>query len=267
VRVVAITGASAGIGEATARLAAADGAAVVLSARRADRLEAIAAELTQAGRRALAVPGDVTSEGDMQILVDRAVSTFGRLDVMICNAGIGYHGTLDDTPGSAMRRLVEVNLLGTFYAARAALPVMRRQGSGHVIVVSSIAGRRGIGGSSVYGATKAAQIAFVESLRAEFLGSGLHASLVLPVSTATEFHDSMARDFGHAVAGVGPRQPAEAVARAIVRCIHRPKAEVYPYGRAWWLAALSVLAPSQADRVVQRFTRHRRPHQPGTSSR
>jgi NADP-dependent 3-hydroxy acid dehydrogenase YdfG len=263
-RVIAITGASAGIGAATARAAAAEGAVVVLSARRGGRLEALAAELARGGGRALAVTGDVTRCEDMDALVARAVDAFGRLDAMICNAGIGYHGPLDETPDEVMRRLVDVNLMGTFYAARAALVQMRRQGAGHLVAVSSIAGRRGVGGSSVYGATKAAQIAFIEALRADLAGTGIHASVVLPVSTVTEFHDAIARDFGHAVQGTGPRQSADLVARRIVDCLVRPRPEVYPYRPAWLLAALSVIAPSAADRIVRRFTRHRTPHHAST---
>jgi short-subunit dehydrogenase len=259
-RAIAITGASAGIGRATALAAAAAGAAVAVSARRADRLDALVAEMTAAGGRGVAVPGDVTAEADMDALVARTVDAFGRIDVMVCNAGIGYHGPLDDTPTEVMRRLIDVNLLGTLYAARSALRAMRPQGTGHIIAISSIVGRRGIGGSTVYAATKAAQIALIESLRAEFVGTGLRASVVLPVSTVTEFHDAIARDFGHAVRGAGPRQSADAVAQAIVRCIRSPAAEVYPLRKAWWLAVLSVLAPARADRLVQRFTRHRTPH-------
>lgn len=258
--VIAITGASAGIGRATAQLAARRGARLVLSARRADRLDAVVAEIREAGGTAIAVVGDVAVEADMHALVARSVEAFGQLDVMVCNAGIGYHGPLDETPPEVMRRLVDVNILGTFYAAGAALPVMRRQGRGHIIAVSSIAGRRGVGGSSVYSATKAAQIGFIEALRAEFHGTALRASVVYPISTKTEFHEAIARDFGHAVSGRGPQQPAERVALAIVRCIESPRAEVYPYRLAWWLSVLSVLAPSQADRFVKRFGRRRTPH-------
>jgi short-subunit dehydrogenase len=256
-RVVAITGASAGIGAATARLAAAQGAAVVLAARRVERTEALAAEIAAAGGRATSVAADVTSDVAMQALAARAVEAFCRLDVMICNAGIGYHGTLEETTADAMRRLVDVNLLGTFYAARAALTVMRPQGRGHIIAVSSIVGRRGVAGSSVYAATKAAQVAFIESLRAEFVGTGLHASVVLPVATTTEFHEAIGRDFGHATVGHGPRQSAETVARAIVDCIVSPRPEVYPLRRARLLAVLNVLAPVTADRIVRRFGRRR----------
>ena len=254
-RVVAITGASAGIGRATAERLAAEGAAVVLSARRADRLDELAALVASRGGRALAVPGDVINLADMRTLVARSVETFGHLDVMICNAGIGFHEAFERTPPDVMRRVVDVNLMGTLYAAYAALPIFLARNAGHIIAVSSIVGRRGIAGSAVYSATKAAQIGFIEALRAEFAGTGLHASLVYPVSTATEFHEPIRRDFGHRVQGRGPRQSADTVARAIVECVVSPKVEVYPLRKAWWLSVLSVVAPAQADWVVQRWGR------------
>jgi NADP-dependent 3-hydroxy acid dehydrogenase YdfG len=254
-RVVAITGASAGIGRATAERLALEGAAVVLSARRADRLAEVATGIQTRGGRALAVPGDVTSEADMLVLVAHSVEHFGRLDVMICNAGIGFHDSFARTSTDVMRRLIDVNVMGTFYAAHAALAVFLRQGSGHIIAVSSIVGRRGMAGSGVYSATKAAQIGFIEALRAEFAGTNLHASVVYPVGTATEFHDAIRRDYGHEVHAKGPRQSADDVARAITECVVRPRAEVYPFPNAWWLAVLSVVAPAQADRIVQKWGR------------
>jgi short-subunit dehydrogenase len=193
------------------------------------------------------------------MLVDRTVARFGRIDVMVCNAGIGYHGPLDATPYDVVRRLMDVNVLGTVYAARSALVAMRPRGRGHIIAVSSIVARRGIAGSTVYSASKAAQLGFIESLRAEFLGTGFRASVVFPVSTTTEFHSAIARDFGHAVTGHGPKQSADDVARAIVACIARPRAEVYPYRWAKALSVLSALAPAYADRLVQRFRRERTP--------
>jgi short-subunit dehydrogenase len=254
-KAIAITGASSGIGRAAAERLAGEGAAVALFARRSDRLDEVAAGIAARGGRARAVPGDVTRDDDLRELVRRSVEAFGRLDVMICNAGIGYHGTLDDTPPAVMRRLVEVNLLGTLYAAAAALEQFRRQASGHLVVVSSIVGRRGIGGASVYSATKAAQVALVESLRAEFAGTPLHASVILPVSVATEFRDALQRDYGRLVEGHGPRQSADHVAGLISDCIVKPEAEVYPYRRARWLAILNVVAPARADRLVQRYGR------------
>jgi NADP-dependent 3-hydroxy acid dehydrogenase YdfG len=254
-RVVCVTGASSGIGRASALALAREGAAVALLARRADRLRDVTEAISASGGRALAVPGDVTREPDLQSLVGHAIDTFGRVDVMICNAGIGYHGALDETPPDVMRRLVDVNLLGTLYAARAALPVFRRQGRGHIIAVSSMAGRRGIGGSSVYSATKAAQIACIEALRTEFVGSDLHASVIYPVAVDTEFRAAITRDFGHEIEGHGPSQSVEEVAQLIVDCVVSPRAEVYPSRKAWWFAVLSVVAPEKADRLARRFSR------------
>ncbi|HEY7473957.1 MAG TPA: SDR family NAD(P)-dependent oxidoreductase [Vicinamibacterales bacterium] len=256
-RVVAITGASAGIGRATAELCAKEGAAIAVSARRAGRLSEIVSAVSARGGRALAVPGDVTSDADMRAFVSRAVETFGTLDVMICNAGIGFHGTLAETTPEIARRLVDVNVLGTIYAAHAAHAVFVRQGHGHLIAVSSVAGRRGVGGMSLYSATKFAQVGFIEGLRTEFLGTKIRASIVYPISTPTEFHGSMIRDFGHAVEGDGPRQTVGEVAAAIVDCIVSPRAEVYLYRKAWWLAVLSVLAPARADRLMQKYARGR----------
>ena len=256
-KVIAITGASAGIGRATAERCAAEGAAVVLSARRGDRLDEIAVGITARGGRAIAVPGDVTRPEDMRALVVRAVEAFGRLDVMICNAGLGFHGPLAETTPEIVQRLFDVNVLGTISAARAAHDVFVTQGSGHIIAVSSIAGRRGVSGNCAYSATKAAQIGFIEGLRAEFLGTGLHASVVYPISTRTEFRDAMQREFGRTASGVGPRQDADRVAAAIADCIARPRPEVYPYRPAKLLAILAVVAPGWTDRLVQRYRRGR----------
>ena len=254
-KVVAITGASSGIGRAAAVLLAKEGAAIVASARRKDLLDTLSAEIAATGGRALAVPGDVTRESDMHALVSRAVEVFGRLDVMICNAGIGYYGPIDETPTDIVRRMMDVNVLGTIYATQAALEVFRRQGHGHIIAISSIAGRRGIGGSSLYSATKAAQIGFIEGLRPEFLGTNLHASLVYPVSTQTEFREAIQRDHGHVVQGVGPLQSVESVARAIVKCVRHPRAEVYPHRLSKWLAVMAVTCPAWTDGFVKKFTR------------
>ncbi|MDQ3068807.1 MAG: SDR family NAD(P)-dependent oxidoreductase [Acidobacteriota bacterium] len=257
-RVVAITGASAGIGEACAVRFVGAGARVVLSARRAGRLTDLAARLNaQREGAAIAVPGDVTSEGDMQALVDRALAAYGRLDVMLANAGAGYHGTLDETPPDVVRRLMDVNFIGTYLAARAAMPVFHRQGTGHLVIVSSIVARRGIAGMSAYGATKAAQLGFAEALRTELAGTSIHVSAVFPVSTRTEFHDAMERDFGHSVSGLGPTQDAESVAAAIERTILKPRAEVYPYATSRALAVLNVIAPAVADKLVVKYGRRR----------
>src|SRR4051812_23609306 len=227
-RVAAITGASSGIGLACARHLARAGVAVVLGARRLSLLESTASEIRAAGGRAAVAEMDVVRADDAQALVALAVREFGRLDIMICNAGFGYYGTVEETPADVMRRMMEVNFMGTYHGAAAALPVFRRQNSGHLIFVSSIVGRRGIPLMGGYSATKAAQAGLAESLRAEFAGTRIHVTCVYPVSTPTEFVDAMARDYGHRISGIGPKQTVDDVARSIVRCVERPRPEVYP---------------------------------------
>jgi len=253
--VVAITGASAGIGRATALRLARDGVSVVVSARRHDLLTGLVGEIEAANGRALAVVADVTREDDMHQLVDAAVAEFGRLDVMICNAGFGIEGSADDVTSAHMRLLLDVNYLGTFYATRAALPVFRRQQTGHLIFVSSIVGKRGVPSMGAYAATKFAQVGLAECLRAELAGSNIHVSVVFPVSTDTEFMAVMKKTCGIASRARGPRQTAEQVAEAIARGIARPRAEIYPYRKARGLVLLNALAPGFCDRFVKRFGR------------
>jgi short-subunit dehydrogenase len=252
-----ITGASAGIGLACAEHLAREGVAVVLGARRADRLQAAADRIRAAGGKVDALPMDVTREEEVTALVQRARDGFGRLDIMVCNAGFGYYGTVEDTPSDVMRRMMDVNFMGTFYGARAALPIFRDQGRGHLVIVSSIVGQRGIAQMSGYSATKAAQVGFAESLRAEFAGTEIHVSVVFPISTETEFRDAMSRDYGHSVRGLGPKQSAATVASAIVTCLKRPRPEVYPHRPSRALVILNAAAPGTTDRFVRRYGRRR----------
>ena len=256
-RVAAITGASSGIGLAVARELARAGAAVVLGARRADKLEQAVAGIRSEGGRAEAETVDVTSEADMDRLVQRAHSAFGGLHIMVCNAGFGFHGTVEETTPQVMRRLMDVNFMGTFLGARAALPIFRRQQSGHLAIVSSIVGQRGIAAMSGYSATKAAQVGFAESLRTEFAGTGIEVSVVFPVSTETEFRSAMERDFGQSVGGLGPRQTVDEVAQAIVRGIRRGDVEVYPHAASRGLAVLNAIAPRFTDGLVRKYGRRR----------
>ena len=250
-----ITGASAGIGRATALRLARDGAAVVVSARRSDRLDTLVRDIDSLGGRGLAVVADVTREEDMDRLVRQTIERFDRVDVMICNAGFGVEGTLNDVAGEHMRRLLDVNYLGTFYAARAVLPVFRRQAAGHLLFVSSIVGKRGVPQMGAYAATKFAQVGLAECLRAELSGSNIHVSVVFPVSTDTEFHQVMQETCGIASRANGPRQTAEQVADAIARGIARPAPEIYPYRKARGLVLLNAIAPAFCDRFVKRFGR------------
>ncbi len=256
-RVAAITGGSSGIGLACARHLARQGVAVALGARRGALLEATARQIRADGGRAAIIQMDVTRDADVQALVGLATREFGRLDVMICNAGFGYYGPVDDTPPDVMQRMMDVNYMGTFYGARAALPIFRAQNSGHLIFISSIVGRRGIPLMGGYTATKAAQAGLAESLRAEFAGTPIHVTSVYPISTPTEFTDAMARDFGQKVSGLGPKQTVDDVARAIVACVRRPRPEVYPHALSRGLTVLNAIAPGFTDWFVHRYGRRR----------
>jgi NAD(P)-dependent dehydrogenase (short-subunit alcohol dehydrogenase family) len=253
--VIAITGASSGIGRATALRLARDGASVAICARRPDRLEVVADEIRRAGGRALALPADVTIASDMDGFVERTTAAFGRLDVMMCNAGYGLYGEIDRITTEQMRAIMDVNFLGTFLAARAALPIFRRQQSGHVIVVSSIVGQRGIPFMGPYSATKFAQVGLAECLRAEFEGTPIHVSVVYPISTETEFFTEMTRKSGFATRAHGPRQSPDNVADAIARAVRRPVPEIYPYRPSKGLAVLNAIAPGFCDRLTKRWGR------------
>jgi len=266
-RVIAITGASAGIGRATALRVARDGAMVAICARRADRLHEAAAEIVAAGGQALPIAADVTVDADMDQFVRDTVQHFGRLDVMMCNAGFGIAGAIDDISSDRMHRLMEVNFTGTYLAARAALRVFRRQVYGHLIVVSSIVGKRGVPYMGAYAATKFAQVGLAECLRAEVAGSRIRVSVVYPVSTDTEFFDVMTHETGTTVTRAsGPRQHVSVVADAIARAIDRPVPEIYPHAASRLLVVLNAIAPGFTDRIVKRFGRRPLGPAPGAAS-
>jgi short-subunit dehydrogenase len=254
-RTAVITGASSGIGKACAEAFAREGLHVVLAARRADLLAAVAADITAAGGAATAVPCDVTDAPQVHHVVATALAVTGRLDVMVCNAGLGYNGRLDETDADAMRTLMEVNFFGTFHAAKAAVQHFRDTGRGHLFIMSSIVGRRGVPRMSAYAATKFAQAGLGESVRAELAGTDIHVTMVYPISTETEFRGALAREWGVEVAGVGPRQSPEHVAATLVRALRRPRADIYPMRVSRVLPAAGAMWPGLADWVSSRFTR------------
>ena len=260
-RVVIVTGASAGIGRETARAFAREGARVTLAARRADRLEALAGEIHESGGEALAVPTDIADPAQVEVLVARTLKRWGRLDILVNNAGFGHVCRFEELTEDEIHRLVEVNLLGTLYGIQAALPVMQRQGSGHIITVSSIVGKRGTPRNAVYVATKFAQVGLTESLRVELARSGVHASVVCPVGTDTEFVDAMIVKSPATRSHVrqGPIQSAVHVANLIVRCAKRPRPEVYPYPPSRVLVLMNALAPGLVDRLLARLSPKLRP--------
>jgi clavulanate-9-aldehyde reducatase len=185
-RVVAVTGASSGIGEATALALAEAGAAVALGARRAARIEAVADRIRSAGGRALAVEVDVTDEGQARGFVEQARAELGDIYGLVNNAGLMLLGPVEGADVEEWRRMVDVNLLGLLYCTHAALPLMREGGAGHVVNVSSVAGRHARAGAAVYNLTKFGVTAFSEALRQEALHSDIRVTCVEPGFVETE---------------------------------------------------------------------------------
>ena len=223
-KVVVITGASSGLGEATARMLSAHGAVVVLGARRVDRIEALAKELSDAGGKALALQTDVTRAADVQRLVDAAVEKFGRIDVLVNNAGLMPSSPLERLKIDDWDRMIDVNIKGVLYGIAAALPHMKAQKSGHIVNVSSVAGHRVRAGTAVYSATKHAVRVLTEGLRQEVKPYDIRTTIVSPGAVATELPDSITE--ADVQAGVKAFYeiaiPADSFARAVVFALSQP---------------------------------------------
>lgn len=225
-KVIVITGASSGLGEATARLLAAQGARVVLGARRADRIRSLAEELTARGAKALAVTTDVTDREQVKRLVDAAVATYGRVDVMINNAGLMPQAPLERLKIDEWDRMIDVNLKGVLYGIAAALPHMKRQKSGHFINVSSVAGHRVGPGFAVYAATKHAVRALSEGLRQEVKPYNIRTTVISPGAVATELPNSVTDPDAAARIHAFYAEvaiPADSFARAVAFAIGQPE--------------------------------------------
>ncbi|WP_219209910.1 SDR family oxidoreductase [Variovorax boronicumulans] len=225
-KVIVITGASSGLGEAAARLLSARGARLVLGARRTDRLQQLADELDPSGQRAIAVATDVTVREQVAHLVDTAVQTFGRIDVMVNNAGLMPLAPIERLAVGDWDRMIDVNLKGVLYGIAAALPHMQRQMSGQFVNVSSVAGHKVMLNGAVYSATKHAVRALSEGLRQETKAWNIRTTIVSPGAVDTELQGSVTepdiargmRDFYQAVA-----IPADAFARAVAFAIEQPE--------------------------------------------
>jgi NADP-dependent 3-hydroxy acid dehydrogenase YdfG len=225
-QVVAVTGASSGIGEATARACARVGARVSLAARRAERIEELARRIRGEGGTALAIPTDVSDEDEASTFITRTYSELGRVDVLVNNAGVMLLGPIEDAPTEEWRRMVDANIYGVLYCTHAALPLMRRQRSGHIVNVSSVAGRVARLGSGVYNLTKWGVGAFSESLRQELAPHGIRVTVVEPGAVSTELtshnrpgiREQISRNFE----GVTPLAP-EDIAETILFALERPQ--------------------------------------------
>jgi clavulanate-9-aldehyde reductase len=224
-QVVAVTGASSGIGEATALACAEAGAAVALAARRGDRIQALAEQIRSGGGRAVALPTDVGEESQARAFIERAHSELGRLDVLVNNAGVMLLGPIAGADTEEWRRMIHANVFGVLYCTHAAMGPMAAQGSGHIVNVSSVAGRFARAGSGVYNLTKFGVGAFSEALRQEAVGVGVRVTVIEPGAVATELPghnrpeiiEQMTRMFE----GVTPLS-SDDIARAIIYAISQP---------------------------------------------
>ena len=225
-KVAVVTGASSGIGEATVRSLVAEGAAVVAGARRKERLDGLVEEVTQGGGKAIAVECDVTDEEQAHALVRRAVEEFGRIDVLVNNAGVMLLSAVGKGLSDQWRQMFEVNVMGLLYATDAAIAAMKEQGSGHLVNISSVAGRKVTRDSSgVYAGTKFAVNAISEGLRQELLQDNIRVTIVEPGAVATELPDHITdEDAKEGLSGLMQieRLQAEDIADAIAYAVTQP---------------------------------------------
>ena len=185
-KVAIVTGASSGIGEATAIALAAAGAKVAIAARRSERLETLTQRIQQNGGEALPITADVANEAQVQDMVSATKDKWGRVDILVNNAGVMLLGPISEANTEDWRRMFDVNVLGLMYATHAILPLMKAQGEGHIVNISSVAGRVANAGTGVYNATKWAVGAFSESLRKEVHKDKIRVTIIEPGLVATE---------------------------------------------------------------------------------
>lgn len=251
--VIVITGASSGIGRATALKLAQQGATLLLAARREVILDEVAAECSRLGGRALAVPTNVTDEAAVNALARRAIDTFGRLDVWINNAAVTLFARFEDAPTDVFRQVIETNVFGYFYGARAALPYFREQGSGILINVDSVVGVGPQPYTSAYVMSKYAIRGMAGSLRMELnldQADNIHVCTVLPATIDTPLFTQAANYTGRATKAMDPVYPAESVADAIAGLIIKPQREVIVGEAGYLMVGQSTLTPDIYERMM-----------------
>lgn len=225
-KVALVTGASSGIGEATAIALAMEGAKVAISARRSDRLESVVKRITDSGGQALPIVADVANETQANDMVSKVQAEFGRVDILVNNAGVMLLGTIDGANTEDWRRMVNTNILGLLYATHAALPIMKSQGAGHIVNISSVAGRVAQAGAGVYNATKWGVCGLSEALRQEVHSEKIRVTIIEPGAVATELTnhitDSKAQErINKWIESIKPLD-SEDIAAAIVYAVTQP---------------------------------------------
>ncbi|MEM7115493.1 MAG: SDR family oxidoreductase [Chloroflexota bacterium] len=247
-KVVIVTGASAGIGRATAVSFAQAGATVVVTARREPRLETLMSELAQYPGEHLAVVGNIQKEAFAQALISQVVDELGRVDIVVNNAGVGQQHSVANIPSSALETVFKTNLFGLIYVTQAAVAQMKRQGGGHLVNVSSIVGQRPFPQGAVYSASKTAVNFISRGLRMELRQHNIRVTTVYPGLTATEFAQARLgepADNRFGLRGVKP----ERVAKAIVKSVQNGRSECYATWFDWAFTHLNRLFPRTLDRL------------------
>jgi len=248
-RVIVITGASSGIGAATAVACARAGMDVALAARREDRLCKVAELVRSYGTRARVVPCDVQRDGDVSNLIKSTMCEWGRLDALFANAGYGLFSKVADTSPALIRDIFETNFWGTVRCIQEVVPVMRGKGGGHLLICASAVSEIGLPMYGYYAATKAAQDAIAGAMRAELAEEHILVSSVHPIGTETEFFDVVRQISPDAHGDECFNTPsrlthtAEKVARSVVNCLRRPRPEVWPSAPARLGLAMTTAVP------------------------
>lgn len=260
-KVIFITGASSGIGRETARLAARYGMHIALAARRQNKLEQVADEITAMGCQALAITCDVTHDDQTRDALQKAFDHFGRLDVLFANAGYGYFSTVDEMPEAEHRAMFETNYFGTLRTLIHGLPFLRQTSDGlkQILICSSAASEIGLPMFGAYSATKAAQDSIAGAMRAELAVEGIRVTSVHPVGTKTEFFQTAGKKSdADALQHNAPdlfTQSSQHVAKRIVKAIEKPHAEVWPNIMARFGLAGATAMPGMTAWVMRRHVK------------
>ncbi len=253
-RCAIVTGASGGIGVFVARALAREGMDIALAARSEAALETVAEEIRGMGRRALAIPADVARPADRERLVECTLAEFGRIDVLVNNAGIETYCPFAELPAEQITRTIEVNLTAAVVLSRLVLPRMLAAGSGHIVNMSSTAGKHGPAYGAAYGVSKAGLISLAESIRGEFHGRGVSASAICPGFTNDGgIYERMKTATGRGTPPQMGATSADAVARAVVKAIRRDRAELlvnWPPMRPVFV--LAELWPALGEWIIRR---------------
>lgn len=246
-----ITGATSGIGRETALEFARNGVNVVVAGRREERLAELVREIESRGGKALSVTTDVADQGQVENLISKSLERFARIDILVNNAGVGLAARFDQMSIEDFRRLMDVNFWGAVYACKAALPVMKKQQEGGVIInVSSIMGKRGVPFETAYCASKFALAGFSESLRTEVMTDKIDVSTIFPGAVETEIFETSANHTGLEIPGNIPKFPAREMARVIVQTAWFPQPEVVMALDAAAIDFFNRFAPALVDMAL-----------------